>query len=93
MSRAFDFVVAGVIYIISFVIHRVAIELFAPGTPLYGVAADGTGTLNGAARADLWSQILIVWIPLIAVVGITAWIFVREYRRQAPTTTVRGPAP
>lgn len=88
MSRVFDFTVIGVIYIIAIVIHLMGIELFAPGTPLYETAAGAT-TLNGQQRADLWYEILSLWVPLMACVGITAWGFVREYRRGA-VTAVRG---
>lgn len=87
MSRAFDFVLVGVIYIIAAIVHLMAIELFAPGTPLYEFAASATN-LNGAERADLWFQIIAIWVPLIAMGGITAYAVIREYRRQA-TTGVR----
>lgn len=90
MSRAFDFVVVGVIWIVALVIHLISVELFAPGSPLYEVAVSGTGTMNGTSRADSWHQILAVWVPLFAIGGISAWAFVREYRRQ--TATARRPA-
>lgn len=89
MSRAFDFTVLGVIYIIAIVIHLMGVELFAPGTPLHTIASDGTGTMNGAARADLWHEILTVWVPLLGMAGISAWVFLREYRRQATTAVQR----
>lgn len=85
MSRGFDFVVVGVVMLISIVIHRIAVELFQPGSPLYEVAVDGTQTMNGQARADLWFEILSVWVPLIAAAGILGWAVFREYRRQART--------
>jgi len=78
--------VSGVIATIGVVIHRIAIELFAPGKPLHELASDGTGVLNGAARADLWFEILAVWMPLFAFGGIAgAYILIREYRRQTQT--------
>ncbi len=85
MSRAFDFTVVGVIWIVAIVLHLVAVELFAPGSPLYEIATTGTGTMNGTSRADTWHQILAVWMPLFSVGGISAWAFIREYRRQAAT--------
>lgn len=91
MSRSFDFVVIGVISIISAVIHRTAIELFAPESPLHKIASDGTATLNGAARADLWFQILSIWVPLLAIGGIMAWGVIREYRRQVTTAARARP--
>jgi len=92
MSRAFDFVVIAVIWIIAIVIHMMGVELFAPGTPLYDLATDGTAAMNGQARADLWYQMLTVWVPLLAASGITAWGFIREYRRGA-RTAARGVRP
>jgi len=88
MSRAFDFTVVGVITIIAVVIHLIAVELFAPGTPLHRVASAGVA-LEGAARADLWYEILSVWMPLLAFGGILAWATIREYRRQAITAAVQ----
>lgn len=84
MSRAFDFVVLAVVYIIAVVIHMMGVELFSPASPLHQIASGAT-QLNGAARADLWYEVLSLWVPLIAVGGISAWVFVREYRRQART--------
>lgn len=84
MSRAFDFVIVGIIYIIAVVIHLMGIELFAPGTPLHQAAASATN-LNGAERAVLWYQIITIWVPLISMGGITAYAVIREYRRQAVT--------
>lgn len=91
MTRIFDFTVAGVITIIAVVVHLMGIELFAPGTPLYELATDGTGALDGQARADLWYEIISLWIPLLAVAGIWAWAFVREYRRGVATAAQRAP--
>jgi len=91
MSRAFDIVVVGVITIISAVIHRIGVELFAPNKPLHEIASDGTAVLNGAARADLWFQIITVWVPLLAIGAIFAWSLLREYRRQIATATRSRP--
>lgn len=90
MSRAFDFTVGGVISVISIVIHRMGVELFAPDAPLHSLASDGTNVMNGAARADLWFEILSIWVPILAFGGIWAWALIREYRRQ--TTTTARPA-
>ncbi len=85
MSRAFDFVLVGVIYIVAVVIHLMGIQLFGPASPLHELASTGTAAFNGADRADLWYEIITVWVPLIACAGISAWAFIREYRRQAVT--------
>jgi len=79
----------GVITIIAAVIHRTAVELFAPESPLHVIASDGTSAMNGAARADLWFQIIGIWVPLLAIGGIFAYGLIREYRRQV-TTAVRS---
>jgi len=64
-----------------------AVELFAPESPLHIMASDGTEVMNGAARADLWFQILAIWLPLL-VCGFSAlFLLIREYRRQVATAT------
>lgn len=89
MTRAFDFVVVGVIYIIAVVIHLMGVELLAPGSPLHVIASTGTEVMQGAERADLWYEIIALWVPIMAAAGISAWAFIREYRRQT-TSVVRG---
>lgn len=92
MSRAFDFVLVGIIYVIALVVHLMGIELFAPGSPLYELAATDNAVMHGQERADMWYEVLTLWVPLIGCAGISAWAFVREYRRQA-ITAVRGGRP
>ena len=87
MTRIFDFTLAGTLIIIASVIHRAAVELFAPESPLHRIASDGTATLNGAARADLWFEILAIWVPILVAAFAGAFILVREYRRQVATAT------
>jgi len=85
VTTAFDFVVAGVVSIIAIIVHRISLTLFAPGTVLWGVAADAT-TLGGASKAWLWFQILAIWGPLLVIGGVWLWVLVRAFRRQASTT-------
>jgi len=85
MSRLYDFVVVGVVWLISFVAHTISVELFSPESKLHEVASEATA-FGGAAKADLWFEVLAIYAPLIAVGGIVAWAFVREWRRQAVTT-------
>lgn len=89
MTRAFDFTVSTVVTIIAVVVHRMGVELLAPGTPLHDVATDGTGNVNGPEFAEFVWQAVSIWIPLIAIIGILAWAMLREYRRQAVTGTTR----
>lgn len=84
MSRAFDYVVVGVIYVIAVTVHLMGVELFSPASPLHAIASGATH-FDGAAKADLWYEILSLWVPLIGVGGISAWAIIREYRRQANT--------
>lgn len=91
MSRAFDFTVLVVVYIIAAIIHLMGVELMAPGSPLYVLATDGTGVMNGQQLADQWYQIISVWVPMIAVFGMTAYVMIREYRRQALTAVSSTP--
>lgn len=87
MGAAFDIVVAGVISVIASVFHLMAVELFAPTSPLYALATDGTSVMNGTARANLWFQILAVWMPVAVLLGIWAWVGIRKYRRTVQTAT------
>lgn len=92
MTRIFDFTVSSVVIIVSLVVHRMGVELLAPGTPLYETATDGTGNVNGAQFADFVWQAISIWIPLIVFFGILSWAAIREYRRQVVTTAPRRPA-
>lgn len=85
MTRAFDFTVVAIVYIVAVVIHLMAVELMAPGTPLYSLGTTGTEVMDGQAWADQTYMIMSTWVPLIAFAGITAWAVIREYRRQAIT--------
>jgi hypothetical protein len=91
MSRIFDFVVVGVIATISAAIHRIGVELFAPNKPLHEIASDGTQVLSGAGRADIWYQMLAIWIPIAVFGAILIWALVREYRRQVTTAVAQRP--
>lgn len=84
MTLAYDFVVAGVLLLVAIIAHLMAVELMAPGTPLYEAAASATN-LSGAKRAELWYQIFVMWIPLLTAGTAFAWPFVRAYRRQGVT--------
>lgn len=92
MGRAYDFVVAGTLMMISVIIHLISVELFKPESALHAVASDGTATLDGAAKADLWFQILSVWMPLAVFAAAMVWVMIREYRRQIQTA-VSSPRP
>jgi len=79
----------GVLTIIAAVIHRAAVELFAPESPLHALASDGTTALKGAERADLWFEILAIWVPLLVIGFAALYLIIREYRRQVATATRR----
>jgi hypothetical protein len=85
VTRIFDITLVGVLIIISALIHRMAVELFAPESPLHVLASDGTEIMNGAARADLWFEILAIWVPLLVLGFSFAYLLVREYKRQLNT--------
>jgi len=85
MTRIRDFAVVSVIFIISVVMHFIGAELLMPGTPLYEVATNGTGSMNGQQWADQVGMVISVWMPLMTTGGIIAWALFREYRRQAVT--------
>jgi len=68
-----------------------AVELFAPGSVLYNIATDGTGAMNGTARATLWFEIISVWAPIGATGGVWAWVIKNEYKRQVQTAVRQAP--
>lgn len=90
MTRAFDFVVGGTVSVIAVIIHRVSIELFAPGQPLYDIATSSSN-LQATARATLWFEILTVWAPLLVFATIWLWVLIREFRRQIATASTPTP--
>jgi uncharacterized protein (UPF0333 family) len=89
MTLAYDTIAATTVTAISIVIHYVGIELFAPGSQLFDLATSGTAVLGGTAKASLWFEILVVWVPLLATIGVWAWVGVSMYRRQAVTAVQR----
>jgi len=68
-----------------------AVELFAPESPLHIMASDGTEVMKGAERADLWFEILAIWTPLLVIGFAGLYLIIREYRRQI--TTAARPRP
>lgn len=89
MSRSYDFLLVGIVTAISYAVHLLAVELAGPQSPLHSTADEATN-LGGAGLANLWFEIWAIWIPMIAIVGITAFAFLREWRRQSVTR--RAPA-
>jgi len=88
MTRAYDFVVGGVVTIISTIIHYLSVVLFASDNILYEFATQ-SNVLNNTARVEFWGEFLIVWLPILLFGGVWAWVFVREYRRQRATVMQR----
>ena len=85
MGLAYDLVVASIVTIIAVVVHFLGVELVAPGTPLWDMATTGTSNLGGTAKASLWFQTFVVWIPLIGMGGVWVWTVVKVYKRQVQT--------
>lgn len=88
MTLAYDLVIGGVIILVSIIVSFIAGELFAPGTVLHTTASNAVH-LNGAERADLWYQILRMWVPMGGFFVGFAWPLVRAYRRQTVTAAQR----
>jgi len=88
MTRAYDFVVGGVVSIIASIIHLLSVELFAPDNPLYQFATQSE-VFHNTARANFMGEFLIVWLPLLLLGGVWAWVFTREYRRLRSTAVRR----
>jgi hypothetical protein len=85
VSSAYDLVVGGVITIIMFVLHRVGVEMFAPGSALYEIATDGTAVMNGTEHATTLFTVIAVWMPMLFIGGIWLWVAIRAWKRQVQT--------
>jgi len=90
MTRAYDFVVGGVVTIVSTIIHYLSVTLFASDGVLWDFATQSE-VLHNTARVSFWSEFLIVWLPILLFGGVWAWVFVREYRRQRATVMKQTP--
>lgn len=82
--RAGDFVVAGVLWICTFLLQFIAMTLFSPDMALH-MFADQATNLNGAERADRYYKIAVWYIPLCGYSCGALWLIVRAYKRQATT--------
>jgi hypothetical protein len=85
MTLAYDITIGGVITIIMFVVHRVGVELFAPGGKLWETATTGTEVMSGTETANLLFQVIVVWMPILFISGIWLWVALRMYKRQVST--------
>lgn len=85
MSSAYDTVVGGVITIIMFVLHRIGVEMFAPGSALWAVATEGTQNMNGLEHANTLFTVIVVWMPMLFIGGIWMWVAIRAWKRQVQT--------
>lgn len=85
MTLAYDCVTACVVTAVAAIVHYIAVELFAPGSPLWNAATDDTAVMHGTERAAFWFPVLTVWVPLAVVFGVWAWVMVRAYKRQVAT--------
>lgn len=88
MGNVADIVRVAVIWLVVFVVQNIMIRLVQPGSSLYETGVEATN-LNGAALANQWFQIIVIWIPLIIYGGTLLWITVRLYKRQAATAIAR----
>lgn len=91
MSRVYRYTVVFIVYLVSAVIHLVSSAIFAPDMGLYEEVANSGSTLPGAEWAQLYYEVGSMWVPMIAVGGITLWLLYMEYRRIVATRQVRPP--
>lgn len=90
MSAAYDVVVASVITIIMIVLHRIGVEMFAPGSALWEVATDGTEVMSGAQHANMLFQVIVVWMPMLFIGGVWLYVAIRAWKRQVQTAIPQG---
>jgi len=84
VNRGTAFIIIGVVYTISVIIHLMAATLFEPGGVLYRGAVSAEH-FNGEYLAEQWYDVLVIWAPVLSVAGVTMWGIVNEYRRQTQT--------
>lgn len=86
VNRGMAFIIISTIYVIAAVTHLIAAILFEPSGVLFTGAAEAQH-FNGDYLADQWHSVLTVWVPVLAVAGVSMWGVVNEYRRQTQTAT------
>ena len=87
MSLVSDLAMAALIMSFIAMFQYFMIELIAPGTQLYQLAA-GAEHWNGAEHAQFYYEVVILWSPLIGYFTSLAFPFVRAYRRDLRSARV-----
>lgn len=80
MSLVSDLAMAALIMSFIAMFQFFMIEIIAPGTQLYQLAA-GAEEWNGAEHAQFYYEVVILWAPLIGYFTCLSFPFVRAYRR------------
>lgn len=91
MSRVYRFTVVFIVYLFSAVTHLTASAILSPDQALYQNFANSGSTLPGGEWAQLYYEVGSMWVPMIAVGGITLWLLYMEYRKISATQQVRPP--
>lgn len=84
MSRIHTFLTILVINLIAGIIHLVSVATFKPMQDSITSTHD-LSAFNGVAVMVDIREAMVIWVPLIMVIGIFAWGFMREWRRQRET--------
>jgi hypothetical protein len=85
MTLAYDIVVGGVVTMLMFILHRISVELLAPGSKLWAIATTDTAVMDGTRHATTMFEVVAVWMPVLFIAGIWTWVLIRAYKRQVQT--------
>jgi len=89
MTLAYDIVVGGAVTIMMFMFHRIGVEIFAPDNTLYQATVPGTEVLDGAETMTYLFEVITIWMPVLFIAAIWAWVAIRSWRRMTQTAVQR----
>lgn len=85
MSRAFTFLVIGMVILLTIFMQDVAAQVIGPGSGMYEMVSKVNQPVNGAEWADRMYVAITVWFMwLIRVAAIVGGLF-REFTKQNVT--------
>lgn len=88
MTFVRDLVGSGLVIGIIIVFQYFMIRVIGPDTMLFEMASSAN-RVNGAAHANFWFELVVLWIPLIGHFTALALPFVRNYRTNLQSGVAR----
>lgn len=89
MSRAWTFVAAGLIILVTIWMQRVSIEILGPGSMMWEMVADVQfGTIDGEQWAKQMYEAITVWFMWLIRGAVIAGALYKEFARENVTVQV-----